>query len=226
VTICKVNKCEGKVVSSGLCDKHRQRLRKHGHLKQTRPDDWGKRSKHPLWNTYKWMRKMRTKYSIDEKWDDFWKFVEDVGERPSERHQLHRINIKKGYGPNNFKWKETISCKDKNEYAREWRKRNPDKAKSSELKRKFGISIEDYETMFRNQNCGCAICGEPISIDGTSLAVDHCNETKKIRGLLCSLCNRGLGLFKHSSILLTKASNYLNNPNLKNNPPVAIGCGT
>jgi len=55
----------------------------------------------------------------------------------------------------------------------------------------------------------CDICQQECP-SGRSLALDHNHETKKIRGLLCCNCNRGLGLFKDSPTLLQKASEYLN----------------
>lgn len=51
----------------------------------------------------------------------------------------------------------------------------------------------------------CVICGEP----GESLAVDHCHKTNKVRGMLCSSCNLGLGKFKDDPQLLEFARIYL-----------------
>jgi hypothetical protein len=41
------------------------------------------------------------------------------------------------------------------------------------------------------------------------LHIDHCHITGKIRGLLCHLCNRGIGLFRERSDLLQAAIKYL-----------------
>jgi hypothetical protein len=35
---------------------------------------------------------------------DFWRFVRDMGERPSPRHTLDRIDGSKGYRPGNVRW--------------------------------------------------------------------------------------------------------------------------
>jgi hypothetical protein len=53
----------------------------------------------------------------------------------------------------------------------------------------------------------------PAHRKGQSLdvvAVDHCHKSGQIRGLLCNACNKGLGLFKDSPIILEKAIKYLN----------------
>jgi hypothetical protein len=65
-----------------------------------------------------------------------------------------------------------------------------------------------------SQNGVCAICGSPPT--GTRshglLAIDHCHDTLKIRGLLCNNCNNGLGRFKDNPDSLRKAADYLENP--------------
>ena len=155
---CQVKDCGGKVVSKGLCDKHRIRLRVHGHLDSTRPSDWGKRTNHPLNGTYHWINK-RTKCGIVSEWEDFLVFVKDVGERPSDKHTIRRIDESKPYGPDNFFWKARLrSCDDRNAYAKKWRKTNPIAVKNSELKSAFGITIDDYFNMLNEQGGLCSIC--------------------------------------------------------------------
>lgn len=207
--ICAVADCEGKVVSQKLCDKHRKRLKRHGHLKATRPTDWGELEKHPLYNTWKWMQRQKIKNEIDPSWIDFWKFVDDVGDRPSKLHRFMRKDKYIGYGPNNFFWKEITPNKTNALRAKEWREANPDKVKHTELMRRLGISLEEYNRMHKEQNGKCKICNKEESYEGYSLAVDHCHETGKIRGLLCSSCNKALGMFKDSITNLQKAINYL-----------------
>lgn len=74
------------------------------------------------------------------------------------------------------------------------------KARDSTLKRKFGISLEDYNKIFEEQNGLCAICGLPektiIGDKTIILGVDHNHLTKKVRGLLCSDCNTSIGKLK------------------------------
>jgi hypothetical protein len=80
----------------------------------------------------------------------------------------------------------------------------------------MGMTFEDIEQAFEEQGGVCAICSHPVCIDVMSRApserkthVDHCHETMQFRGILCHLCNSGLGMFKDSPDLLIRAANYL-----------------
>lgn len=75
------------------------------------------------------------------------------------------------------------------------------------IKKKYGISYEEYEALRIKQNDRCLICDKEEK--NRTLAVDHCHESGRVRGLLCGNCNRGLGLFRDNSELLAKATNYL-----------------
>lgn len=79
-------------------------------------------------------------------------------------------------------------------------------------KRMYGISLEDYNKMLKNQNEVCAICSK-VCITGRALAVDHCHKTGKIRGLLCAHCNTALGRFNDDPVMLEKAIKYLKEAN-------------
>lgn len=80
--------------------------------------------------------------------------------------------------------------------------------RASHLKRKYGITLEDYDGMLVAQGGRCAICGEPEP-DGRSLHVDHDHDTGAVRGLLCFTCNAGIGMFDHDLRLLDAAADYL-----------------
>ena len=80
--------------------------------------------------------------------------------------------------------------------------------------KKKKIDEQTYNSMFQRQGNCCAICRKPeISKhqSGTvrQLAIDHCHETGRIRGLLCTKCNTGIGLFQDSWLLLDNAQEYL-----------------
>lgn len=82
-------------------------------------------------------------------------------------------------------------------------------ARNRELRRYYGMSRGDYNEMFSNQNGCCALCGTHQSQVARTLAVDHCHKTKKIRKLLCHLCNNGLGNFKENIQVMEKAIKYI-----------------
>lgn len=211
--LCKVDGCteHARGKKYGLCQKHEYRLRRHSTVRQPRPDDWGARESHPLYSSWTYHRRINN--LCDEWHDDFWAFVECVGIRPAN-HTLRKRDSSKPYSADNWYWKESIPSADRAKYAKKWRANNPDKAKNSDLKKRFGITLEDYERMFAEQGGVCKICGQKESShqrDGSpsSLVVDHCHETQKIRGLLCHHCNRGIGLLKDDPEILMSAIKYL-----------------
>ncbi|MAE81456.1 MAG: hypothetical protein CMB80_01880 [Flammeovirgaceae bacterium] len=81
-------------------------------------------------------------------------------------------------------------------YAKEYRKKHPDRTKRTNLKVKYGISLEEYNDMKERQQGKCAICGKHEDSLKKSLCVDHCHSTGVIRGLLCDTCNKFLGFYE------------------------------
>ena len=78
------------------------------------------------------------------------------------------------------------------------------------MKRNYGMTFEKYEAMLDEQNNVCAICSSPPPDHHKKrLNIDHCHTTGRVRGLLCDVCNRALGLFKDSPDVLLKAISYL-----------------
>ncbi len=80
----------------------------------------------------------------------------------------------------------------------------------SHLKRKYGISLEEYDAMLASQGGGCGICGKEPSAR-ISLHVDHDHRTGRIRGLLCFVCNSSLGDLDDPD-LLRAALRYIEPP--------------
>lgn len=107
------------------------------------------------------------------------------------------------------------ACKDcEKKAAREFNAANPEKMalvnRRSKLKAEYGMTLEQYDNMLEAQGGGCAVCGM-ISPGGKGrFHVDHNHSTGKVRGLLCHLCNVGLGHFRDDVVTLTNAINYLN----------------
>ena len=75
------------------------------------------------------------------------------------------------------------------------------------LMKRYGITQADKDRMEAEQGGKCYICGFPPNKRG--LFVDHCHKTKRVRGLLCSDCNSGLGFFRDSMVNLMRAVRYL-----------------
>ncbi len=82
------------------------------------------------------------------------------------------------------------------------------KAASDRLKRKYGITLNEYNYRLKLQMSRCAICGRKPS-KTRRLDVDHSHKTKKVRGLLCHKCNRGLSWFGDDPDVLRSAAHYL-----------------
>lgn len=79
--------------------------------------------------------------------------------------------------------------------------------KKYHLKKKYGLTPEQVESMREAQGGKCAICSCYLE----KPQVDHNHTTGKVRGLLCGNCNRALGIFQDSSVLLRLAAEYLEN---------------
>lgn len=76
------------------------------------------------------------------------------------------------------------------------------------LVKRYGITLEQKEAMIESQNGLCAICHNPFTKTNKP-CVDHCHETKVIRGILCIGCNRALGRLGDSIEKIENVLNYL-----------------
>jgi Recombination endonuclease VII len=113
-------------------------------------------------------------------------------------------------------------------YMNDWYRRSPegreknrarmarvpkDVSRSRQLKHYYGVDGAWYAEQLLKQNGVCKICHKPENktIKGKvlRLAVDHCHDTGKVRGLLCQACNRGIGCFSHDPTVLRGAIEYL-----------------
>ena len=70
----------------------------------------------------------------------------------------------------------------------------------------FGITVEEVRDL---RKLPCRICGTEKCKSGRAIAIDHCHETGRIRGVLCANCNTGIGLLNDSPELLRNAASYL-----------------
>lgn len=81
----------------------------------------------------------------------------------------------------------------------------------------YRLSEPEYETILQHQGGVCAGCSKPPF--GARLAVDHCHKTGRIRGLLCWLCNRAIGILRDNAKAATRLGAYLDSPPA----PAALG---
>ena len=192
--ICSVDGCDKKAWAKGLCSQHYAQ------------------ADHPLKAIWRLLRSRVGVGFYPETWDSFDAFLADVGERPSLRHQLRRINTRIPYSKDNCRWLEPVSAHEK----RGWSKENQAKyMRDWALKRRFNLDPHEYEEMEAEQNFVCAICEQPeVQVNSKSgvvqkLSVDHCHRSGDVRGLLCFRCNSLLGAVDDDVRIFERATAYL-----------------
>lgn len=98
-------------------------------------------------------------------------------------------------------------------YQKEYRTQNPEKHRDLGYRKNFGIDLEEYQRLFLAQNGVCDICAKPETEMRSNkvkwMAVDHNHTTGAVRGLLCTACNKMIGLAGDSKETLAKAIKYL-----------------
>jgi thiol-disulfide isomerase/thioredoxin len=128
------------------------------------------------------------------------------------------------------KWYASYCKPCQKEFVREWRLQNieevlrkgkeryklttPEIRRRRKLMHRYGITMEDYEKKWNEQEGVCAICFKPEQGKKRFLSVDHCHKTDKVRGLLCDNCNNILGRAKDDYLILLSASTYLEEKNI------------
>ena len=98
---------------------------------------------------------------------------------------------------------------------KEYRKKYPDKIRASNIKQAYKVSLErayDLMSVKNCESCNIKLTKAKHHIrNKTDQVIDHCHETGRIRGVLCSGCNLGLGHFTDSITKLEDAIKYLKN---------------
>lgn len=99
---------------------------------------------------------------------------------------------------------------------KEYRSKNRHLERNRRLIKKYGISIEDFDKMYNSQNGKCATCNKLCPNNSRNgLYVDHNHSNGKLRSLLCSNCNRVLGLIAENKTTLENMIKYLEYHNEK-----------
>ena len=115
--------------------------------------------------------------------------------------------------------------------SKEWALKNPEKVAAGKRRRyaekyrysRFGITAEDYATLFTAQESRCAICRAPEP--GTTLGwcIDHDHVTNEVRGILCGPCNTSLGFYEKRIRSNREAfDGYLNDPPMRQKNKVCL----
>ncbi len=83
--------------------------------------------------------------------------------------------------------------------------------RQAHLRRKYSISLQNYEDILIAQGNKCKICGVNSNPDKRAgyFVIDHNHTTGDIRGLLCTKCNALLGLAQDKEEILERAKQYL-----------------
>jgi hypothetical protein len=107
------------------------------------------------------------------------------------------------------KWRdENIARHNQTQRVRRQRPEVKQRDREGHLKRKYGMTLGEFDRLLEAQGGGCAICGRAPG-EGRKFDVDHDHVTGRVRRILCRPCNHALGLFKEDPALLLAAADYL-----------------
>lgn len=97
-----------------------------------------------------------------------------------------------------------------NEYRRNYRKTENGKKYFTKkmIRQKYGLTMEEYELMLKEQLNGCAICKREFS-DKLGPNVDHHHGSRKVRGILCRACNAALANVHEDEDIIWNMLEYL-----------------
>ncbi len=90
--------------------------------------------------------------------------------------------------------------------------KDPLRDKDYQLRKRYGITLDEYRGLIARQGGQCAVCLTiPVGVKQKTrtLHVDHDHATGRVRGLLCDSCNRGMGLLGDNPQTFLRAVDYL-----------------
>lgn len=83
------------------------------------------------------------------------------------------------------------------------------KRKDYNLRKRYGITLEDFESILSAQGNVCAVCKQGDKV----FCLDHNHKTLAVRGILCLNCNlRVIGGARDQDWKLVNAAEYVTNP--------------
>lgn len=214
---CVAPDCDRPIMARGMCAMHYARFTKYGTFNhKTASPDY--KARYARWSN------LRKRYP-DMVWKTFKEYEESVGLAPGYNFALTKNDKSLPIGPDNFVWRKwhnpskreriwnTDTPQGRKAYDQHLLAQNPDRNRDQAMRRNHGIDIARYNEMLVAQSACCAICRRPETlVKGgrlMNLAIDHDHSTDFVRGLLCSNCNRALGMFEDNPEFLANAISYL-----------------
>ena len=120
--------------------------------------------------------------------------------------EIKKLSIKEKSRKYYLKNSKKLRAKGKTDYIK-YKHRYVDYRRKSAYKIKYGITIDDYNKMFKQQEGKCDICKRHQNDLTRILCVDHDHKTNKVRALLCVTCNTDVSVVENR---LEEMLNYLN----------------
>ena len=158
-----------------------------------------KKAAHRRWSEAN--REMLRQRSVQYRKDN----AEQIGEYKKQYHKLNREKI------NRYRKQYGLLKKDEERWL------------GYRLRKRYGLTVDEYKKLYEQQNGLCAICKQPetrqVRGNVCLLAVDHDHNNGKVRGLLCHICNTSLGGFRDNVDYLQAAIGYLNQSRDTNDSP-------
>jgi len=154
-----------------------------------------------------WYRKNRLACTKKQR-----QWVEENADRVKANHQAYhkvnrvrRLKLMKKYAKSHRTQRRVYLVR----YSREQRATLSRSRRKQHLRRRFGITLEDFDRMVSEQKGLCALCSKTLSTEKRHPHVDHDHTTGRIRGVVHHNCNLVLGHAKDSVELLQQAIAYL-----------------
>lgn len=186
---CSVEGCTAPSVGRGLCTMHYQRLRKDGVV--------GEATSRRLFTG-----------------------AERRCTRCGETKKVTEFYLRPTHSKTNPLPQPMSRCKTcMSSLSQDWQKRHPERmaavnaayarrARHQKRLNQYGLTHEQFVALEQAQQGACLICQERPD----QLVIDHDHATGEVRGLLCQLCNAGLGAFRDTPSYLRRAIIYLARP--------------
>jgi len=203
--VCTVEGCGKKHTGLGFCDTHRSRFHKYG---TPTPEGVKFPSAHGEYLSDGITKTCSTCF-VEKPVAEFSK----QSVRPDGLNVTCKLCLKARH---DIRYKDPVKRQRIRDAGARWRKRNPDADAEKRLKRVFGITLAEYNELFEAQGGVCALCKKSESTkrmkkgEGRErLAVDHCHDTGRVRGLLCFKCNTAIGALGDTEEAAQNVVDYL-----------------